>query len=159
VQQQRDASSVRLQRGIELCRRGELKEGLGHLSQAFLQGVPEAQHKGLASSYLGYASARLEGRVEEGVRICERAAEKEFYEAEVFLNLARVLLLAGERKRAVKATERGCQLDPKNPDLIALRRQLGVRRAPTLPFLGRGNTLNRALGLLRSRARTLFARR
>ena len=92
---------------------------------------------GLFHSYFGHAIARCDGRIREGLELCEYSVEIEFYQPENYLNLARTRLLAGNRRGACACVERGLMIDPSHAGLHLMRKQLGVRRAVPLPFLAR----------------------
>jgi tetratricopeptide (TPR) repeat protein len=137
--------------GIELCRRGLWKGGITQLrlleaNKSDGQAIP-----GLALSYFGYGIASVEGRIQEGVRYCRAAVDREIWRAENHLNLARTYLLAGRVKPAVEALDYGLGLEPTHPAILDLRIRLGVRKRPTFPFLDRSHPLNRIAGRIRHR--------
>lgn len=139
--------------GIEACKKGQWKEGLavlGKVAEADRQG---AELNGQFYSYLGYGIARYERRVKEGLALCQHSIKLQFYEPENYLNLARVHLLARNRRKAVEALNRALKLNASNPGAMALAREIGWRRRPVIPFLPRGNFLNRLLGRLSYRLR------
>jgi hypothetical protein len=142
-----DSAEALLVRAVELCRRDEWTKALPLLKQ-----VQESGRSGLPPlfySYLGHAIARVERRVDDGLQLCQQAVKMEFYQPDHYLNLARTQLLADEKGAAVRAMHKGLKLDPKHRGLLALQRDLGVRKLPVLPFLSRGNFLNQLLGRLR----------
>lgn len=104
---------------------------------------------GLFYSYLGYGIARYQNRVSEGLKLCQHSIKVEFYQPENYVNLARTYLLSNDRSGAVKTVRSGLKIDPQNPDLLELYRDLGIRKLPVLSFLSRSNPLNRFLGSLR----------
>jgi hypothetical protein len=121
------------------------------LSAAFADKTPAGTSEAaIAASYLGYASALVRREVGDGLALCERVAEREFYHAEVHYNLARTLVLAGHKSRAVRALDRALAIDPTFVAAFELRCELGERRRPVLPFLGRRNPVNVVLGRIRS---------
>lgn len=138
-------------RGIELCRQGEWQDGFYWLSLAADATVETASVPSLFFAYLGYGLARFQGEMDEGVRLCRRAVELDMYQAENYFYLASTLMLAGERRSAVDAVDRGMQIDATDGGLKALKAEIGERRLPVLSFLPRHNFLNRSLGRLRHR--------
>jgi len=139
--------------GIEACKKGQWKEGLavlGKVAEADRQG---AELNGQFYSYLGYGIARYERRVKEGLALCQHSIKLQFYEPENYLNLARVHLLARNRRKAVEALNRALKLNASNPGALALAREIGWRRRPVIPFLPRSNFFNRLLGRLSYRLR------
>ena len=137
-----------LERGLDHCRRDEWDKGLRFLGM-LVESPDRSRLPGLYYSFLGYGIARVEGRVAEGVKLCQHAIKLEFYQPENYLNLARTQLLAKNRKDAIEAIRRGLAIVPNYVELQALARELGVRRAPVIRFLSRDNPLNRLLGWLR----------
>jgi hypothetical protein len=101
-------------------------------------------YKAVYMSYYGL-SLLFSGDV-SGLNFCRHAAGLETIDADVFLNLALAELKFRHRKRACKAVELGLAVDPRHAGLQKLRRKLGVRRQPCLPFLKRENPLNKWLG-------------
>jgi tetratricopeptide (TPR) repeat protein len=138
-----------VRRGLDACRRGNWQAGLPVLAQAAEKDPRGRALPGLVYSYLGYGIALREHRVQDGLKLCQHAVKLEFYQAENYLNLARTLLLSGNRRAAVRALEDGLQVEPDNPELLKLQGEMGTRRAPVLPFLSRSNPVNLLLGKLR----------
>jgi predicted Zn-dependent protease len=135
---------------IEACRRGRWNEGLPLLARIAEEDERTAVLPALVYSYLGYGIALKQQRVQEGLKLCQHAIKLEFYQPESYLNLARTLLLAGNRRAAVKAIREGLHLDAENPALReVLEEELGERRTPVLGFLSRGNPINSLLGRIR----------
>lgn len=135
-----------LRTGVALCRAGDWERGLPLL-------VRLAEERGqlspVAKSYLGYGLAYRQRKVREGLKLCRRAVEQEFYQPDVLYNLARTEVLAKNRVAAVQALETGLKIDPDHRGLMELRDQVGIRRPPVIPFLARENVLNVLLGRLR----------
>ncbi len=138
-----------LKLGVESCRRGDWNEGLRYLGKIAEEKEQSSDLPGVFYSYLGYGIALCQQRVEEGLKLCRHSIKVGFYEVDNYANLARTCLLAKDRKGAVKAVRSGLKVDPQNPDLLALHRELGIRSLPVLPFLERGNPINQILGRIR----------
>lgn len=134
---------------IELCKAGDWSRGLTVLADLVKDRGLSESVPGVAYSYLGYGIARYQRQVKEGLRLCEHAVKAQFYHPESHLNLARVLMLAKNRRRAVVALAQGLSLDPKHAGLRAMQDELGVRKRPVVRFLGRDNLVNKTLGRLR----------
>jgi len=135
------------ERGIERCRASEWELGLEDLVRVY-GAVRRSDLPGLFYSYMGLGVARM-GQLQRGVKLCHRAIEVEFYQPENYVNLARAELLAKNRSAAWQAVAEGLVIDPKQPQLLTLRQELGARKPPVIPFFSRGNLLNRMLGRLR----------
>lgn len=119
-----------------------------HLAQA-VEGARGEELPSQAYSFLGYGIAQTQRRHKEGLDLCRHALRLSFTEPENHLNMARLHVLLGNRKAAIKAVGEGLTLNPNHPPLLALYREMGIRREPVLRFLSRNNILNRLLGRLR----------
>jgi tetratricopeptide (TPR) repeat protein len=148
-----DQVAAFLARGLDHCRKGEWDKGLAYLA-ALTQYEGSVDLPAAFYSYLGYGIALCQRRYREGINLCEHAVKKEFYKAEGFYNLARVRLLVNDRKRALEALNQGLKIEPRHRGLLRLRKTLGLRRPPVVPFLSRSNILNRLLGRLRHDLKT-----
>jgi tetratricopeptide (TPR) repeat protein len=110
-----------------------------------IQGSKTAQ--GL--SYFGLCVALVRKDYKLAVELCRRAIDLEFYNADHYANLGRVYLAAGNRKKALETVEAGLRMNMKHDGLRNVRRMIGVRERPTLPFLNRTNPINVSLGQAR----------
>ena len=139
-----------IESGIDHCRAGRWDKGVEYLRYVAAREPRGLGDAGLFLSYLGCAVARTQGRVEEGLALCEQAVKVEFYQPENWANLAEVLILCGRRDEAMNAIEQGMDIDSRYGRLEAIHARLGRRRAPVLRFLARSNPLNYLLGKVRS---------
>jgi tetratricopeptide (TPR) repeat protein len=135
--------------GIRLCRNGDWNKGLPVLASVLESRWPGEEAPGVIYAYLGYGVARYQNKLRDGLKLCEHAVKQQFYEAENHFHLARVQMLAGDRKAALAALDVGLKLDPDHPGLVALKKEFGVRRRPIVGFLDRDHPLNVLLGRLR----------
>jgi Flp pilus assembly protein TadD len=102
-------------------------------------------------SWYGLTLVLVEKNSNLGVSLVDQALRVVGPSPELLLNSARVHLALNQRERAVRAVSRGLELWPEDPRLLVARTSMGTRSAPVLPFLSRGNPLNRLLGRLRHR--------
>lgn len=144
-------SAVLIQQGIDAVRADEFLLGFTLLSEAYRGPVENKTPDGL--SFYGLCLALVEKKYKPAIELCRRAVELQFYHAEHYVNLAKVYLAAGNRKKAVSTLEDGLRVLPDDESIIAFRRQVGVRARPAIPFLSRGNPLNIAIG------RAIYARK
>jgi tetratricopeptide (TPR) repeat protein len=100
-------------------------------------------------SYFGLCLALVERKIKPSIDLCKRAIELQFYNVEHFANLARVYTVAGNRKKALETLEQGSKTHPDDESLLAVRRELGIRSRPSVPFLERSNPINVTLGQAR----------
>ena len=137
-----------IREGIAACREGNWNLGIDRLSAA-AESKTSGDVDSLMYSYLGYGIAKFRNRKREGLALCEHAVKIEFFQPENQLNLARTLMLNGNRRKAVEAIERGLKIDSDHAELRKLLLEIGYRRRPVLGFLDRDNFLNVFLGRLR----------
>lgn len=144
-----DNPADQLEKGLQLCQRGDWEGGLEQLRMAAERMPANEAKPSRYYSYLGYAIALREKRIREGIKLCQYAIKQEFYQPENYFNLAQTYLLGGNRSAAWKVVAKGLKVDANFPLLQELHHKLGERRPPVLPFLSRSNFLNQILGRMR----------
>jgi len=97
-------------------------------------------------SFFGLCVALVQKNYRTGIDLCKRAIDLEFYNGDHYANLSRVYVAQGNRKKAVDIAERGLKLIPEHDGLLEVRKELGVRSRPSVPFLDRSNPVNVSLG-------------
>jgi len=100
-------------------------------------------------SHFGLCLAMMQRKFKPAIDLCKLAIELQFYNADHYANLARVYVAAGNRKKAIDAIEQGLKSHAEDETLIEVRRQLGVRAKPPVPFLDRAHPINVTLGQAR----------
>lgn len=103
-------------------------------------------------SLYALALAQHTGNIQTAVALCQEAIKHEPKNSDHFLRLGTIYLVAGRKKDAIRVLHLGLRLG-RNPGIRRLLQTLGQREKPVLPFLSRGNPLNKYLGKLR---RNLF---
>lgn len=148
-----------LQRAEHFFRRGFACLGEGRASEAarhFLTAIQLEREQGVRRpemrylSHYGLALALSAGPGAEAVHACETAVAREPGNPDLHENLARVLLLAGERARGLQVAARGAVLDQEHAGLRSLLQGSERRARPALRFLTRDHPVNRVLGRLRA---------
>ncbi len=100
-----------------------------------------------ASGLASYALCLGHNReLRRGLDLCKRAQLADPRNPHIYWCLSQLHLLGGSRKDAIEAVERGLRAVPDNFLLLRLRKRLGVRQAPPIPFLARTHRLNVRLG-------------
>jgi tetratricopeptide (TPR) repeat protein len=99
-------------------------------------------------SYYGLCLATQGKKVREGLKLCRKAGEDEFFNWEIWFNLGKVEMAAGNRFKAHNAFLRALHLSPRKAEVRAYLQELGLRRPPVFSFLSRDHFLNRFLGRL-----------
>ncbi|HSP14629.1 MAG TPA: tetratricopeptide repeat protein [Thermoanaerobaculia bacterium] len=104
-------------------------------------------------SYFGLCLALVQKKYKEGIDLCKRALDLEFYNGDHYVNLARIYLARGDRKKAVEVADSGLKVAPEHDELLEMRKELGIRARPAVPFLDRANPVNVTLGQARHAAK------
>ena len=110
-------------------------------------------------SWFGLCLALVRKEYRPAVDLCERAMSLEFYNGDHYANLARVYLMMGKRKKAVEVADQGLKVAHENSYLISVRKTLGIRSRPAVPFLDRENPINVSLGQARHAKKLAAAER
>ncbi|MCP4037453.1 MAG: hypothetical protein GY733_10990 [bacterium] len=130
------------EQGLELFAHDRHAEALARFQAAHNANPEHAR----ARSYLGVCVAISERRFEDAVALCTSASKQEFFNPEVYLNLARVYLHFGFKVEGRRFLLRGQMIDPANEQIAAVLATLGQRVEPVLRFLPRRHFVNRWLG-------------
>ena len=137
----------------QLTKRTELKGGnaVAMAGTATLKDLVPAS----ALSYYGLCLAHSYGNYEEAAKFIQIAIHNEPMVGEHYLVLAKLWKHARNRRKLEEAITRGLEASPRYLPLRRLALEVGTRKQPVIGFLSRDNTLNQALG----RVRTNFERR
>lgn len=120
-------------------------------SRSLIQLVRDGSQEPLHLSYCGLLLALNEGRFEESLRLCERAAHQDGRRSpELYSNWAQVLSLSGRRRQAIDTLTEGLSLHQHDARLRKELQHLIPRARPAFPRLGRRHPVNKYFGLARS---------
>jgi tetratricopeptide (TPR) repeat protein len=97
-------------------------------------------------SFYGLGLALVDRRLDRALDLCRSAAKQEFYNPELYRNLARVHLAFGFKAEGIRYLRRGLMIDPAHTEIRADLTELGMRSSPVLRFLPRKHLVNRWLG-------------
>jgi tetratricopeptide (TPR) repeat protein len=97
-------------------------------------------------SFFGLSLALVQRKYKAAIDLCRRALDLEFYNGDHYANLTRIYIAAGNRKKAVETADAGLKVVPDHDSLVKVRRELGVRSRPPVPFLDRAHPINVSLG-------------
>ena len=138
--------------------RNFLKQGQGDSALALIEeAVTKYPADPFFLSYYGCLVAVVGERPKDGIRLCTNAIKmlgnsfpvgKEFFYPAFYLNLGRAYFKGGRRKDALASFNQGLKFDPANEDLLMELQKMGLRRRTAVPFLDRGNPLNKYIGML-----------
>lgn len=135
-----------IRHGISAVQAGDYPLGLSLLSNAYANSRVSSPD-GL--SFYGLALALVEKKYRPATDFCKKAIELQFYNPHHYVNLCKVYLAAGLRKKAYETLQQGLRVMPEEDTLLSLLDYLGRRSDPAIPFLNRSNPLNQALGRAR----------
>lgn len=100
-------------------------------------------------SQFAVAVLQYTGNLRQAVALCQEAIKDEPRNPTHFYRLGMIYLISGRKKEAVRIFNLGLRLG-RHPGITRTLRVLGHRDKPVLPFLERGNPLNKYLGKIRS---------
>lgn len=132
-------------RGRELLERDQQDQALENFRTAHNLDPANPRYR----SFFGLGLAVVERRFDRALELCRSAAKEEFFNPELYHNLARVHLAFGFKAEAIRYLRRGLMIDPANIPMTEDLVQLGMRQAPPLRFLPRRHPVNRLLGRVR----------
>ena len=144
------ASGAFLERAQHLIERGEAEQALAVLAQAHER---DPQNARLRSS-LGLCVGLVDRDFTKALELCDSAVKQEFFNPELYLNLAKLHLAFGLKEDGLRHLRRGRMIDPANGAIRAEFDKLGSRRGPLLRFLPRDHLFNRWFGRARHRIAT-----
>ena len=127
-------------KGIEAAEKGYI-----HSAQVFLGQVSEHRNTPELHSYLAYCQAKGQGRVHSAAKICRESIKRESNNPIHYLILGRVLLISGDKGKAIDAWRQGLHAGP-NPLIINELKNLGLRKPAVIKSLKRNHPINRVLG-------------
>ncbi|MBI1951995.1 MAG: hypothetical protein HYS34_11620 [Acidobacteria bacterium] len=152
------SSEVAWRNGIQFLERRSYKESIALLRQAIdlerTEGTKNPRMKFV--SYLGLALTLSQGRSDEGLKLCEQAVKREFFDPDLYCNLGIVYLRHRMKSPAFEAFQKGLNLKPGHRRILEELEKYDHRTEPVFAFLPRGHALNRLAGRLRFRLRSLF---
>ncbi len=143
--------------------RGDTLEGL-----IALENPPSLRSIPVVRSYLAYCISKEKGQHRTALSLCEAAMSAEPRNPAHYLNLGRIYLLTGHKKKALDAFRKGLSRESASDKntaaespvetqarqqtliLVELRR-LGIRRRAPFPSLPRNHALNRVVGKMLAR--------
>lgn len=102
-------------------------------------------------SFGGLLVATEQGDVKTGLAWCERAVEMAFYDAQMYVNLARLHEQTGWKTQAAHVLRKGLRIDPENEKLLVEINRVSPRTPDAISALPRDHVVNRTLGKMRAK--------
>lgn len=128
--------------GLDYLRKNRIPEAANAFRRAFKMDSENPRHL----SYYGLILALADNNVQDAINFCRAAILRAAYEPEFYVNLCRVYVRGGQRKKALETLVEGMNFDKSNTLLRMEMKRLGTRRKPIISFLSRDHVLNKSLG-------------
>lgn len=138
--------ALRFKEAVEACRVDNWRRGYEILTELAPQVPPKQVMPGIFYSYLGVALARVGGQRHEGMELVRYGLRIQPREPDNVCNMALLCHVLGRRSEAVRWAREGLKRAPYHRRLNELRKELGIRRTPPVPWLDRTNPVNVLLG-------------
>ena len=136
-----------------------LRDNYANRALAHIQRVSDLEKNNpYYMSYLGVALARTQQKWADAERLCDTAVRMKRNQAQLYLNLAEVYMVAGRKDDARDALVAGMKYARRDIRLNIAMAKLTPRRTPVFSFLERKHPLNRHFGMLRHRTMRAFGR-
>jgi tetratricopeptide (TPR) repeat protein len=126
----------------ELLDQGEAESAMQKLRPVFDEDRAHAQVR----SYYGLTLGLARRRYQEALDLCQSAVKQEFFNPELYVNVARLNLAFGFKAESLRYLRRARMIDPGNAAINRMLDELGPRATPVLSFLPRRHLVNRWLG-------------
>jgi tetratricopeptide (TPR) repeat protein len=139
------AAEASFRKGLQASRvRGREREALAYFEAAVILDVYHRKGEALPRyrSYYGLALGLVADEPQRGLRLCRDAADEMPYEADLFLNLGRLELKAGDRQEALRALNRGSHLADDKEIFRKFLEHLKKPRRKVIPFFPPSHPLN-----------------
>jgi tetratricopeptide (TPR) repeat protein len=143
----RFSADEHFQKGQQMLREEQAGTALEHFRAAHALQRDNARYQ----SFYGLSVGLVERRFNKALELCNAAVKEEFFNPDLYLNLARVHMAFGFKAEGLRYLRRALMIDPGSASAQAELRRLGQRRRPVLAFLPRRHMLNRWLGRARRR--------
>jgi tetratricopeptide (TPR) repeat protein len=148
------------QRGLNYLEHKQYQQSIKLIQAAMEQDKVDGANKGTSMrhlSFLGLALVLSSGRSGEGLKLCEQATKRDFFDADIFCNLGIAYMRNRQKGPAFEAFRKGLALVPRHRRILEELSRIERRDSRVFPRLSRGHFLNHMFGALRHRLRLLFS--
>ena len=127
-------------KGVDAAEADEISTSIIYLNQA-------AKHRKspVVQSYRAFCLAKGQGQVRSAAKICQESLSQDRSNSLHYLILGRLLLMSGDRSKAIKTFRLGLKASP-NSLIIKEFKKLGLRKPVVLRQFKRSSPLNLFLG-------------
>ncbi len=156
-----DPSETTFRKGLQALERKTYQQAIA----LFRESIEQERQAGTKSprmkyvSYLGLALTLANVRSEEGLTLCQKAVQREFFDPDLYCNLGIVYLRNRQKALAFESFQKGLNLRPGYRRIQDALERYERRFDPIFGFLPRSHPINRFAGELRYRLRMLLAGR
>lgn len=109
------------------------------------------------NSYLGLALSLAKDNTNEGLRLCQKAVERDFLNPDLYCNLGIVYARRRQKRLAFEVFGEALALKPGHRRTLDVLARYERRGKVIFPFLPRTHSINRTLGRVRYHLRQRFA--
>ncbi|MCI0657500.1 MAG: hypothetical protein L0170_10585 [Acidobacteria bacterium] len=156
------SSEELFQRGLNYLEHKQYQQSIKLIQAAMEQEKAEGgANKGTSMrhlSFLGLALVLSNGRSGEGLKLCEQATKRDFFDADIFCNLGIAYMRSRQKGPAFEAFRKGLALMPRHRRILEELSRVERRESRVFRGLARDHFLNYSFGVLRHRLRLLFNR-
>ena len=138
-------SGALVEEGIKAVEEGNTSLGLRLFNQ-----LGTGEKSPVVLSYQAYCLADEQHAYGKALELTSSALQADRFHPLIYLNLARIYLVAGRENKAMQALRRGIRCQ-RHPLLLRKLESLSNRRRMVFPFLGRSNPLNVVSGKILSK--------
>jgi Flp pilus assembly protein TadD len=124
--------------------------GQEFLALSYFEQARTMENEPLYLSSKALCLAKVRRSFKEAIYLCRDALEIEPTNPVHYLNLGKIYLFAGQKKKALSTFRDGLKRG-RNSAIVAELENLGVRKQPFFPFLTRTHPLNKYSGILLSK--------
>lgn len=118
-----------------------------YIALALLEQARSLENEPVYLSAKALCVAKVRRAFKEATYLCREALELEPANPVHYLNLGKIYLLAGQKKKAMQVFRTGLKYG-RNAEIAAQLDRLGLRRPPIFRFLSRNHPLNKYFGIL-----------
>ncbi len=141
----RERFMILVERGLKAIEKNDTLLALVLLEDAAsLSATPRVK------SCLAYCLAKEKKQFQKAIAMCLAAQQDDPGNSLHSLNLGKVYLEAGQKKRAIRVFRQGLKME-RNQEIIEHLKRLGQRKPPPMSNLPREHVVNRKLGALLAR--------
>ena len=127
-----------------------IADGQEYLALTYIDQASTMENEPLYLSSKALCVAKVRRSFKEAIYLCRDALEFEPTNPVHHLNLGKIYLLAGQKKKALSTFYDGLK-HGRNPSILSEMEKLGVRKSPFFSFLARRHPLNKYSGILLSK--------